>query len=341
MKYLSIVVPSYNAEKYLNKCVDSLLVGGEDVEIIIVNDGSKDNTLKIAKEYEEKYPTIVKVVDKPNGGHGSGVNAGIDNATGLYFKCVDSDDWVDADAYKMVLDTIKKHYESKESPDLYLTNFVYERLDEGLQRKTDIQKEFPLGRFFTWEDIKNIKQSDFIMMHMLIFRLDILKKSKVRLLEHTFYVDNQFCYVPLYHVTSMFYIDCDFYRYYVGRPNQSVTFANMSKNYQHQLRVMRAMSLEYSLDDLNKLSKAHRNYLIHDLTSKSFLTLFYVTIGNSKTRYKEYKEYFKEFKEKNPKLYHKVRYRTLFIFPFLLIKPLRVLAVKIGYKKMIKKTGWN
>ena len=100
MKLLSFVVPSYNSEKYLNKCVDSLLKGGEDVEIIIVNDGSKDNTIKIAREYEEKYPSIIKVVDKENGGHGSGINSGLEVATGLYFKCVDSDDWVDEDALK-------------------------------------------------------------------------------------------------------------------------------------------------------------------------------------------------------------------------------------------------
>ena len=88
MKYISFVVPSYNSEKYLNKCIDSLLYGGEDVEIIIVNDGSIDRTLEIALEYQNKYPTIVKVVDQENGGHGSGLNAGIKNATGLYFKYI-------------------------------------------------------------------------------------------------------------------------------------------------------------------------------------------------------------------------------------------------------------
>ena len=104
MKLLSIAIPCYNSEAYMGKCIESLLVGGEEVEIIVVNDGSKDRTAQIAQEYVEKYPTIVKAVNKENGGHGSAVNAGLDNATGLFFKVVDRDDWVDADAYRKILD---------------------------------------------------------------------------------------------------------------------------------------------------------------------------------------------------------------------------------------------
>lgn len=84
MKIISFAVPCYNSAEYMRKCVDSLLSGGEDVEVIIVNDGSKDGTLEIARGYAEKYPDIVKVIDKENGGHGSGVNAGLKAATGLY-----------------------------------------------------------------------------------------------------------------------------------------------------------------------------------------------------------------------------------------------------------------
>ena len=105
MKLLSVAIPCYNSEAYMANCIESLLVGGEEVEIIVVNDGSKDRTAEIAEEYRVKYPTIVKVVNKENGGHGSAVNAGLENATGLYFKVVDSDDWVDKDAYKEILDS--------------------------------------------------------------------------------------------------------------------------------------------------------------------------------------------------------------------------------------------
>lgn len=99
MKLLSIAIPCYNSQDYMAHCIESLLPGGEDVEILIVNDGSKDDTAKIADEYAAKYPTIVKAIHKENGGHGSAVNTGIENATGIYFKVVDSDDWVKEDAY--------------------------------------------------------------------------------------------------------------------------------------------------------------------------------------------------------------------------------------------------
>ena len=107
MKLLTITVPCYNSEKYMRKCIDSLLPGGEDVEILIVDDGSTDKTAEIADEYAEKYPTIVKAIHKENGGHGSGVNTGIEKASGLFFKVVDSDDWVLDTAFQTVLETLR------------------------------------------------------------------------------------------------------------------------------------------------------------------------------------------------------------------------------------------
>lgn len=103
MKLLSIAVPCYNSQDYMRNCVDSLLKGGELVEILIVNDGSKDDTAKIADEYAEKYPTIVRAIHQENGGHGEAVNTGIRNATGFYFKVVDSDDWVNEEAFEAIL----------------------------------------------------------------------------------------------------------------------------------------------------------------------------------------------------------------------------------------------
>ena len=107
MKYISFLVPCYNSQDYMEKCIESLLIGKDDVEIIIVDDGSKDNTGKIADRYAKKYPDTVKVVHQPNGGHGEGINTGLKVATGKYFKVVDSDDWVGEKAYKTLLKKIK------------------------------------------------------------------------------------------------------------------------------------------------------------------------------------------------------------------------------------------
>lgn len=111
MKVLSVAIPCYNSAEYMSKAIESLIPGGEDIEIIIVNDGSKDDTLKIASEYEKKFPTMIKVVDQENGGHGEAVNAGIRNATGIYYKVVDSDDWVDEEALYKVLEQLRQFIE--------------------------------------------------------------------------------------------------------------------------------------------------------------------------------------------------------------------------------------
>ena len=127
MKILSIAIPCYNSEAYMEKCIESLLVGGEDVEILVVNDGSSDRTAEIADAYAEKYPTIVKAIHQENGGHGEAVNAGIRNATGLYFKVVDSDDWVNEEAYHQILKTLEELIRGPKTVDLLISNFVYEK----------------------------------------------------------------------------------------------------------------------------------------------------------------------------------------------------------------------
>ena len=137
MKLLSVAIPCYNSEAYMSKCINSLLIGGEEVEIIIVDDGSSDRTAEIADDYAEKYPTIVKAIHQENGGHGQAVNTGIKNATGLYFKVVDSDDWVNQDAYYEVLKTLYELIRGAETVDLLISNFVYEK--QGATRKKVMQ----------------------------------------------------------------------------------------------------------------------------------------------------------------------------------------------------------
>ena len=108
MKYISFAIPCYNSEEYMEKAIESILKGGEDVEILIVNDGSKDSTPEIARKYVKEYPQTVRLIDKENGGHGSGVNKGLELATGLYYKVVDSDDWVDEESLKKVISKLKE-----------------------------------------------------------------------------------------------------------------------------------------------------------------------------------------------------------------------------------------
>ena len=113
----------------MEHCINTLLTGGDEVEIIIVDDGSSDRTAEIADAYAEKYPTIIKAIHQENGGHGCAVNTGLANASGIYFKVVDSDDWVDVDAYVRVLETLKKFVADDTLVDMLLTNYVYEKIE--------------------------------------------------------------------------------------------------------------------------------------------------------------------------------------------------------------------
>ena len=158
MKLLSVAIPCYNSEAYMSKCINSLLIGGEEVEIIIVDDGSSDRTAEIADDYAEKYPTIVKAIHQENGGHGQAVNTGIKNATGLYFKVVDSDDWVNQDAYYEVLKTLYELTRGAETVDLLISNFVYEK--QGVTRKKVMQYRhcFPTNQIFGWDEVRHMKK---------------------------------------------------------------------------------------------------------------------------------------------------------------------------------------
>jgi len=237
MKLLTIAIPSYNSEEYLANCIESLLPGGEDVEILVVNDGSKDRTAEIADEYAAKYPTIVRAIHKENGGHGSAVNAGIDEAKGLYFKVVDSDDWVKKESYLKILDILREVVGGEKVLDMLISNYVYEKEGEKRKKVMHHRHTFPKDCIFTWDEVKHFRKGHYILMHSVIYRTKLLKECGVRLPEHTFYVDNVYVFEPLMHVKNMYYLDENFYRYYIGREDQSVNEQVMISRIDQQIKV--------------------------------------------------------------------------------------------------------
>lgn len=275
MKYLSFAIPCYNSAEYMSHAIESILAGGEDVEIIIVNDGSKDETSRIAHEYEEKYPTIVKAVDKENGGHGDAVNTGLTYATARYFKVVDSDDWVDEDALKKILDVLRHMVNSKEEVDMVIANYVYEK--EGAKHKKVVSygNVLPEEQKFTWRDVGHFRVDQYILMHSVIYKTEMLKLSQLELPKHTFYVDNIYVYYPLPLVTSMYYMNVDFYRYYIGRDDQSVNEKVMIQRIDQQIFVTKTMIDMYQLSKIpnKKLRKYMINYLAIMMTVSSILAI--------------------------------------------------------------------
>ena len=153
MKILTIAVPVYNTEKYISRCLDSMLIDEvlDDIEIITINDGSKDNSINILREYEKKYPNTVVVIDKENGGHGSGVNAGLKNATGKYYRVIDSDDWVNSKDFVTFVKNLKK-----DDADLVITNYSKEHVYNGA------------SEFLEYKDLEDGKEYDFDTMDLEI-----------------------------------------------------------------------------------------------------------------------------------------------------------------------------
>lgn len=260
MKLLSIAIPCYNSEKYMRKCIESLLPGGEDVEIIIVDDGSqKDHTAEIADEYAAKYPGIVKAVHQENGGHGAAVNAGIETATGLYFKVVDSDDWVKEEAYMQVLETLREQTGTNRVLDMLICNFVYEKEGEKRRKVMNYRHILPVNQIFTWEDCHHFTKAHYILMHSVIFRTKLLRECGLMLPRHTFYVDNLYVFEPLPYVKNMYYLDVNFYRYYIGRDDQSVNESVMISRIDQQIFVNKQM-IDYFTENAEEISADRRLY---------------------------------------------------------------------------------
>ena len=266
MKLLSIAVPCYNSAAYMRKCIDSLLPGGEDVEIIIVNDGSNDSTPDIAEEYRERYPGIIKVVNKENGGHGSAVNAGIEHARGLYFKVVDSDDWVSQSAYIRILDKIKELLKSGKSIDMFISNYVYEKEGEKRKKVMKYTHTLPEEEIFTWKDVRHFRVGQYILMHSVIYRTNLLRDCGLKLPEHTFYVDNIFVFNPLPYVKTMYYMNVNFYRYFIGREDQSVNEQVMISRIDQQITVNKLLVDYYIAEKQHILTNGKvRKYMVNYL----------------------------------------------------------------------------
>lgn len=304
-KILTIAIPCYNSAAYMRKCIESCLLGGDDVEIIIVDDGStKDDTLLIAKEYENLHPNIVRVIHQENGGHGAAVNTGMRNATGKYFKVVDSDDWLDAPAYKEVLKSLKSF--NKVFPDLFFVNFVYENQRKYHKKRIHFTNVFPQNKIFSWQDIGKFRLDQYILMHNVIYKTEVLQKCRLRLPEHMFYVDNIFVYTPLPFVHKLYYLNVNLYRYFIGREDQSVNEKVMIGRIDQQIYLNKKMTKTF-LNARIKEPKC-RKYMLKYLTIMYAVSTMLLLVSGTREHLDKKKELWKFLKETDPTLYKKIRY---------------------------------
>ena len=234
-------------ENYLHRCLDSLLIDKRDLlEVLVINDGSKDSSLKIAREYERKYPGTFRVIDKENGNYGSCVNRGIEEATGMYFRILDADDFFETGSLSILIDKILAY---GDGPDLIITNHQ-EDYAEGYSKQYS-------NRIYDYERIYSIGDVDFgcqqftAVMHRMTYKLDVVRKVGLRHLEGISYTDSEYCFYPLRAVNTVMFIDILLYRYQIGREGQTVSLISYQKNIHNLYRIIDRMLNSFVLGESN------------------------------------------------------------------------------------------
>lgn len=309
MKLISFIVPCYNSQDYLDRCISSLLVELEEIEIIIVNDGSSDFTGVIADDYQAKYPSTIRVVHQQNLGHGGAVNTGIRYANGLFVKVVDSDDWVDASAYRQILLALQALAMEEEKVDMVLSNFVYEKAGKKYRKVMRYGRNFPEGRVFGWDEITSFRKGQYILMHSIIYRTELLRECRLELPEHTFYVDNLFVFKPLEKVERIYYVNANFYRYFIGREDQSVNEKVMIERVDQQIMVNKLMMDSLNLDLIT--SRQLRRYMLNHLEIITVVSTILLIRSGKEENLKKKKELWRYMKEKDIQLYKIIRYGAM------------------------------
>ncbi len=323
----------------MENCINSLLPGGDEVEILIVDDGSKkDNTAEIADQYESRYPEICRAIHQENGGHGAAVNAGLKAATGVFFKVVDSDDWVNEQAYKAVLDTLRRFLYGKDTLDMLITNFVYEKQGAKHKKVMNYNLALPKNELFTWSDVKVFVAGQYILMHSVIYRTGLLRECGLELPMHTFYVDNIFVYEPLPHVKNMYYLDVNFYRYFIGRSDQSVNEQVMIGRIDQQILVTKLMLGYYDVTKLQ--NRKLRHYMTRYLEIMMVISSILAIRSGSEENMQKKKELWEYVKKTNLTLYLRLRFGFLGQGMNLPGKSGRQLSIA-GYKIAQKFFGFN
>ncbi len=259
-KILTIVIAAYNMEQFLPKCIDSVVnhPNIDDIEILVINDGSKDETLSIALRYQEKHSDTVRVIDKLNGGWGTAINRGIKEARGKYFKILDSDDWYDTEEFVKFIALLKNI-----DVDLVTTSFtrVYEN-----KKEKDIYDFSICDKISTFKEyLKSNNYTKHLPMQAITFKTELLQSNGI-VLSDRYYTDIEYNLIPLVYVNTIYFSQINLYQYYLGREGQSVSltgykkhlidYINMCKKLilfyeNHQSEMSEEMNLTYSKDMMN------------------------------------------------------------------------------------------
>lgn len=268
-KQLTIIIPIYNTQEYLRKCLESLIINENLmplVEVLLIIDGSPDNSLSIAQEYEAKYPNTFRVINKENGGYGSVLQRGIQEAKGKYCKVLDSDDWYDTTDFERLVNLLQGYDYDVVVTD-YVREFVFENRSE-LFTLPNVKKEqvYDLDK-----DIMQL-EGDVFMMHRLAYKTDVVRKANITFPTKISYTDTLFAVIPLFFAKDLIYLDLKIYRYFIGRDGQTIAPETIKKNRRQTQQVIINYYEKY-LEYKNILSPTKKKYILNDI--KSYIQIYF------------------------------------------------------------------
>lgn len=305
-KVLSIVVPAYNVEKYLEHCLQSFEVPEilDKIEVLVINDGSKDRTPDIAKNYCVKYPETYFLYNKENGGHGSGINYGIRYATGKYFKVVDGDDWLNREELSGFIKILEEL-----DTDIIAADFlcIQDETNVVLEEKYCTVQEWKYGK--TW-NLTNGEVKDVIKMHALTIKTEILQKHSIAIDENCYYVDCEYITYPIPYVQTVYFYHKFIYMYRLGRNGQSVDIRSMQKNRDQHMRVLKSLLRFY--DGIGNIPTESKNYIekcIGQVVENQFQ--IYISMGLKKGIRRELEEWDSFLKKKYPAIYEATNKKSI------------------------------
>lgn len=305
-KLLTLAVPAYNAATFLHHCLDTLVFAGDAVEVLVVNDGSKDDTLGVARAYQQKYPDIIVPVDQPNRNWGGVVNHALEIAQGDYFYIVDADDWLDAEKLAEVVARLAELRESQQQVDLFVVNYIYNRIDDGTRHTIQYRKLIPHDAVVTWDDLSKPKIDQYLMIHSMIYRTEVVRESGLKLPEGESYMDSLLMLKPLRHVRTLYYHDCDLYWYTIGREGQSVEPEVLKKHIDEQIHATHLAIDGFDYAGLQaispRLASCSLRYLSAMMTVSS-IHLFQINTPESIAANKQLWDY---LRESDPMLYRRL-----------------------------------
>ena len=307
MKLLTLVIPSYNAEAYLRRCVERMIPGGPELDVLIVDDGSKDGTPAIADALAEEHPDIVRVIHQENGGHGEGLNQGIRTAQGIYLKSVDADDRIDSDSLVALLDLLRAHAAPETWADLVINDYVYDHPDRESIFSVRYNHVFQAGRINTWETCGHFPIWKQFMIHSLCYRAALLREHGYELPKHTFYEDNLYIYQPLPWVRKILYLPHPLYGYTIGQATQSISDQNMLRHMDQNTEMITRMICTWTWAQIKEMPRSLRTYMMNFNSGQILAVSLLHDLANSADAGELNRSMWERIRTFDPELYRRIR----------------------------------